>query len=76
MTYRTYHNSLKFLNYIKFKNQSGTFLTPCKCCRKYEFSTQVLENIDTCQSNFIDNKMQVDEDKDVFNAFEEENNKF
>ena len=30
MTYRTYHNSLKFLNYIKFKNRSGTFLTPCK----------------------------------------------
>ena len=29
MTYRTYHNSLKFLNYIKFKNRSGTFLTPC-----------------------------------------------
>ena len=29
MTYRTSHNSLKFLNYIKFKNRSGTFLTPC-----------------------------------------------
>ena len=29
MTYRTYHNSLKFLNYIKFKNRSKTFLTPC-----------------------------------------------
>ena len=29
MTYRTSHNSLKFLNYIKLKNRSGTFLTPC-----------------------------------------------
>ena len=29
-----------------------------------------------CQSSSIDNEMQVDEDKDVFNAFEKENNKF
>ena len=34
MTYRTSHNSLKFLNYIKFKNRSGTFLTPCIWSRK------------------------------------------
>ena len=36
MTYRTYHNSLKFLNYIKLKNRSGTFLTPCKVSNPFQ----------------------------------------
>ena len=35
-----------------------------------------MEKIDTYQSSSIDNEMQVDDVKEVFNAFEEENNKF
>ena len=35
-----------------------------------------MEKIDTYQSSSIDNEKQVDDVKEVFNAFEEENNKF
>ena len=40
------------------KMQKLTFYS--KYCRKYEFSTQALEKIDTCQSSSIDGEMQVD----------------
>ena len=50
---------------IKMKKQVIYY---CKYCHEYNFPTQVLKKIGPCESYSIKNKMQINDNEDIFNV--------